>query len=34
MTARRGTIVILVGLAALAFLTGLLIGGAVWFLSS
>ncbi|TMH14286.1 MAG: hypothetical protein E6H68_11660, partial [Betaproteobacteria bacterium] len=34
MTARRGTIVILAGLAALAFLTGLLIGGAVWFLSS
>jgi translocation and assembly module TamB len=34
MTARRGMIVIVAGLAALALLTGLLIGGAVWFLSS
>jgi translocation and assembly module TamB len=34
MTARRGMIVIIAGLAALALLTGLLIGGAAWFLSS
>ena len=34
MTARRGMIVIIAGLGALALLTGLLIGGAVWFLSS
>jgi translocation and assembly module TamB len=34
MTARRGMIVIIVGLGALALVTGLLIGGAVWFLSS
>jgi translocation and assembly module TamB len=34
MTARRGIVVIIESLAALALLTGLLIGGAVWFLSS
>ena len=34
MAARRGMIVILAGLAALALLAGLLIGGAAWFLSS
>jgi translocation and assembly module TamB len=34
MTARRGMVVIIAGLAALALLTGLLIGGAAWFLSS
>jgi autotransporter translocation and assembly factor TamB len=34
MTARRGMIAIIAGLGALALLTGLLIGGAVWFLSS
>ncbi|HXL83553.1 MAG TPA: translocation/assembly module TamB domain-containing protein [Casimicrobiaceae bacterium] len=34
MTARRGMIVMIAGLGALALLTGLLIGGAVWFLSS
>ncbi|HWZ74287.1 MAG TPA: translocation/assembly module TamB domain-containing protein [Casimicrobiaceae bacterium] len=34
MAARRGAIVIFAGLAALALLTGLLIGGAAWFLSS
>lgn len=34
MTARRGLVVIISGLAALAVLTGLLIGGAVWFLAS
>jgi len=34
MSARRGLIVILAGLAALALVAGLLIGGAAWFLSS
>jgi translocation and assembly module TamB len=34
MIARRGMVVIIVGLAALALLTGVLIGGAAWFLSS
>ncbi|MDQ6924530.1 MAG: hypothetical protein M3Z74_10160, partial [Pseudomonadota bacterium] len=34
MTARRGMVAIIAGLAALALLTGLLIGGAIWFLSS
>jgi hypothetical protein len=34
MIGRRGMVVIIAGLAALALLTGLLIGGAVWFLSS
>ena len=34
MTARRGMVVFIAGLAALALLAGLLIGGAVWFLSS
>jgi translocation and assembly module TamB len=34
MTARRGLVVIISGLSALAVLTGLLIGGALWFLSS
>ena len=34
MTARRGTIVIIAGLAGLALLTALLLGGAAWFLSS
>jgi translocation and assembly module TamB len=34
MTARRGLVLIISGLSALAVLTGLLIGGAVWFLAS
>src|SRR3981189_1512822 len=34
MTARRGQGRVIAGLAALALLTGLLLGGAAWFLSS